>query len=133
MDRVPKASQRDWFVSLPAPIREQAIDLASEGVNAEAFPLEVALDALTELRGQRWVVYGGDFYHQAANGRWRPTYDAWYVEHQASEPMPAFIERSIDAAATAISKVQARLGEDAATERVVLTAAKPRPGDLARA
>jgi hypothetical protein len=97
-----------------------------EGVNDPAFILEAVLEALTHLRGQQWVIYGGDFDGQAANGRWRPTYENWYVQHQPSEPTPAFIERSIDATAGAISKVQTRRGEGVAPERVVLTAARPR-------
>jgi hypothetical protein len=124
---------RDWFDRLPERLRAEAIDLSSQRINNHAFPLPVALDALGQLRGQAWVVYGGDFYRQAASGRWRSTYESWYVEHRPSEPVSVFIERSIDAATAAISKRSERLGEEADTERVVLVAAKPRPYDLARA
>jgi hypothetical protein len=98
-----------------------------------AFPLAVALEALAHLRGQKWVIYGGDFYRRTPGGRWRPTHETWYIEHEASEPIPVFIERSIQAAIAAISKRRERLGEDADTERVVLVTAKPQPNDLARA
>jgi hypothetical protein len=132
MDRTPKANERDWFVFLPNHLTEQTIDISSEGINAQAFRLLDALEALTHFRGQQWVVYGGDFYRQGRGGRWRPTYETWYVEHEASEPIPVFIERSIEAATAAIAKRRERLGEDADTERVVLVAAKPRPNDLAQ-
>jgi len=134
MDHAPKASEMEWFVFLPNHLREQTIDLSSEGINAQAFRLLDALEALTHLRGEQWVVYGGDFYEQATNGRWRAPYENWYVQHQASEPIPTFIDRSIDAAIAAIRKVRTRLGEggDAPNQRVVLVVAKPIPADLAR-
>jgi Immunity protein 40 len=133
MDQAPKANERAWFVFLPNHLREQTIDLSSQGINAQAFSLALALEALTHLRGQKWVIYGGDFYRQGPGRRWRPTYETWYIEHQPSEPIPAFIERSIHAATAAISKRHERLGEDTDTERVVLVVAEPRPNDLARA
>jgi hypothetical protein len=94
----------EWFVFLPTDLTEQTIDLSSQGINNQAFPLALALEALIHLRGQKWVIYGGDFYRQGPGGRWRPTYETWYIEHHASESIPVFIERSIHAAIVAISK-----------------------------
>jgi hypothetical protein len=46
----------EWFVFLPTDLTEQTIDLSSQGINNQAFPLALALEALIHLRGQKWVI-----------------------------------------------------------------------------
>ena len=131
---VSHSDRHDWFDNLPESLKESAVDLSSQRINNQALLLEVALEVLERLRGQRWAVYGGDFYRQARRGSWVPMYVNWYVEREKAEPAEAFIERSIDAASSVIHRRCSASPSDSSQlmERVVLVAAEPRPVRQAR-
>ena len=128
MDESARAARHAWYDALPASLKERAVDLSPQRINYQAFQLADALKVLEHLRGQRWAIYGGDFYRRAASGpRWIPTHDSWYVEREADEAGSMFVARSLDVARSEITErlIRNRRLGSRDNERVVLVAAAP--------
>jgi hypothetical protein len=68
----------------------------------------VAGQVLDALRGSGVAVLGGDFWLQNERGVFRPVYENWYLNQEASEAGELFAARSIDRAKTEVQRRQAK-------------------------